>query len=69
MVYCENCGNRIGVHGCKWCNEELYIIDQYYEEDMELPSDDSEFMQKAKEQQNRINQGIDKTIHDVKGSD
>jgi len=69
MVYCENCGNRIGVHGCTWCNEELYIIDQYYEEDMELPSDDSEFMQKAKEQQNRINQGIDKTIHDVKGSD
>lgn len=69
MAHCENCGSRIGVHGCEWCNEELYIIDQYYEEDMELPSEDSEFMQKAKEQQNRINQGIDKTIHDFKGSD
>jgi hypothetical protein len=66
MAHCENCGSRIGIHGCEWCNEELYIIDQYLEEEMELPSDDSEFMQKAKEQQKRIDNGIDKTIYDYK---
>lgn len=54
MAHCENCGSKIGIHGCEWCNEELYIIDQYHEEDMELPSEDSEFMQKANEQQDRV---------------
>jgi len=37
MGSCENCGNRIGIHGCEWCNEESYILDQYYELEMELP--------------------------------
>ena len=48
---CENCGNKIGVHGCEWCNEELYILDQYYELDMTPPDEDSEFMKKVREQQ------------------
>lgn len=64
MKTCEDCGSKIGTHGCTWCNEELYILDQYYEENMELPDEDSEFMKKAKEQQNKINQGITKTILD-----
>jgi hypothetical protein len=51
MGRCENCGNRIGVHGCEWCNEELYILDQYYELEMELPDEDSDFMKKVREQQ------------------
>jgi len=66
MAHCENCGSRIGVHGCNWCNEELYILDQHYEQEMELPDEETVFMQKTKEQQSRINQGIDKTIHNFK---
>lgn len=64
MAYktCENCGSRIGVHGCEWCNEELYILDQYYEQDMELPDESSDFMKKANEQQRRVDLGIDETI-------
>lgn len=29
MRNCENCGSVFGIHGCTWCNEELYIFDQY----------------------------------------
>ena len=61
---CINCGNKIGVHGCTWCNEELYILDQYYDQDMELPSEDSEFMKKAREQQTKIDNGELKTSYD-----
>ena len=64
MAHCENCGSRIGIHGCEWCNEELYILDQYQELDMQFPHEDSEFMKRANEQQMRIAKGIDKTLKD-----
>lgn len=54
MANCENCGSKIGIHGCEWCNEELYILDQYYEEDMKLPDENSDFMKKVREQQSEI---------------
>lgn len=52
---CENCGSPIGIHGCEWCNEESYIVDQYYEQDMELPDEDTEFMKKFREQEKENN--------------
>ena len=52
MKTCEDCGNKIGKHGCTWCNEESYIVDQYYEQDMPLPDEDSDFMKKYRNQTN-----------------
>lgn len=54
MSYCEDCGSKMGHHGCTWCNEESYIVDQYYELDMPLPSEDTEFMKKYNEQQRKL---------------
>ena len=54
MRECENCGSKMGHHGCTWCNEESYIVDQYYEMEMELPSEDTEFMEKYYEQQKSL---------------
>ena len=51
MKTCENCGSKIGTHGCTWCNEESYIADQYFEEGMPLPDDETDFMKKYYEQQ------------------
>ena len=50
MGHCEDCGSKIVHHGCTWCNEESYIVDQYIELDMPLPNDDTEFMVKYHEQ-------------------
>ena len=50
-TYCEDCGSRAGVHGCTWCNEESYIVDQYIELEMELPDEETDFMKKFREQQ------------------
>lgn len=54
MAHCEDCGNKIGHHGCEWCNEELYILDQYddlqgTEFEIPYPSEDSEFMKKVRD--------------------
>ena len=54
MPECKDCGNKIGYHGCTWCNEESYIVDQYYEEQLPLLNDDTEFMKKYYEQQKKI---------------
>jgi len=51
MKYCENCGCKMFEHGCTNCNEELYILDQYIELEMELPSEDTPLMRKVREQQ------------------
>lgn len=51
MKTCENCGCSVYSNGCVNCNEELYILDQYYEQDMELPREDMEFLQKVREQE------------------
>lgn len=55
MDYCENCGCKVFNGRCVNCHEELYILDQYIEQGMPLPHDDSEFMQKVYEQQNEVN--------------
>ncbi len=47
---CENCGCAKYGKRCTNCHEELYILDQYYEQDMELPDSDTKFMQKVKQQ-------------------
>lgn len=36
--HCENCGCRIGRHGCENCHEEAYILDQYRDQEMADPS-------------------------------
>ena len=54
MSHCEDCGSKMGHHGCTWCNEESYIVDQYLEEDMDLPSDETEFMKKYHKQQKKL---------------
>jgi len=54
MSYCEDCGSKMDHHGCTWCNEESYIVDQYYELDMSLPSEETDFMKKYNEQQKKI---------------
>lgn len=48
-TYCENCGSIMDIHGCTYCNEELYILDQYDELEMDYPDEDSVFMQRVRE--------------------
>ena len=52
--YCEDCGCKVYSGRCTNCHEELYIEDQYYELDMPLPNEDSEFMKKVKEQEKQV---------------
>ena len=47
---CEDCGSRMYSRGCTYCNEELYILDQYLEQGMELPKEDSTFIKKVNKQ-------------------
>lgn len=47
--YCEDCGCKVYNGRCVNCHEELYIMDQYIEQGMQLPSDDSDFMKKVYE--------------------
>lgn len=54
-TYCENCGCAVYDGRCTNCDEELYILDQYIEEGMELPDEDSYFMKKVRESEERIN--------------
>ena len=52
--YCEDCGCKVYGNWCTNCNEELYILDQYDELEMERPREDTDFMKKAREQQERL---------------
>jgi|SRR3989304_3630429 len=45
--YCENCGCKVYSGRCTNCHEELYILDQYYEQYMELPDENSDNMREA----------------------
>ena len=38
---------------CTWCDEEVFIMDQYDDLDMDPPSADSDFMKKYNESVNR----------------
>lgn len=54
MRECEDCGTRLLNDGrCPNCEEESVILDQYLEQGMKLPPDDSEFMKKAMEQNSK----------------
>lgn len=52
MKYCDDCGTGMNGNRCPNCHEELEIMDQYYELDMKLPSE--EFQQKANAQAEAI---------------
>lgn len=53
--YCDNCGHIMDSRGyCTWCDEEIFIIDQYEELGMPLPADDTEFMQRAEQSKIRV---------------
>jgi hypothetical protein len=54
MNYCEDCGCKVFSGRCTNCHEELYILDQYYEENMPLPDEDSKFMEKVREQEIQV---------------
>jgi len=62
-MQCENCGCNKYDGFCVNCDEEVFIVDQYIELDMELPSDETIFMQKYK-QSLGINNKIDNYIMD-----
>jgi hypothetical protein len=54
MNKCENCGTKLQGRRCPNCHEELIILDQYQEQGMNPPSDDSEFMRKVRLQESVI---------------
>ena len=41
--HCENCGCRVYSGACTNCDEAIYIADQYYELDLPLPPEGSDF--------------------------
>jgi hypothetical protein len=52
--YCEDCGCKVYSGRCTNCHEELYILDQYYEQDMKLPDENSDFMKKVIQHENDV---------------
>lgn len=56
---CDDCGSHMGRHGCTWCHEESYILDQYTEQDMHLPSQEfQDIVKEQKEQERRRREGV-----------
>ena len=51
---CEDCGTKMSGGRCPNCHEELIILDQYFEQDMKPPDDNSDFMKKARQQAEQI---------------
>jgi hypothetical protein len=52
---CENCGCKVYSKGCVNCNEENYILEQYYEQGIKTPNEETEFMKKVLEdEKNRL---------------
>lgn len=54
VSFCEDCGCKVFGGRCVNCHEELYIQDQYIEQGMPLPHDDTEFMRKVREQEIQV---------------
>ncbi|HMR18067.1 MAG TPA: hypothetical protein PKA53_02100 [Sphingobacterium sp.] len=52
--YCGDCGCKVYSGRCTNCHEELYILDQYYEQGMELPDEDTDFMKKVRQKEIEI---------------
>lgn len=53
MAYktCEDCGTKLQGGACPNCHEETFIRDQYIEQGMSLPGEDTDFMRKVEEQE------------------
>jgi len=47
MSYCKNCGSKVYSKGCVNCNEEAYILEQYYEQGISTQFLSKKFMKKA----------------------
>lgn len=56
--YCEDCGCKVYSGRCTNCHEELYIMDQYIDQGMDLPDENSEFMQKVYKQEAEVNRKL-----------
>jgi len=54
MTYCEDCGCKVFSGRCTNCHEELYIQDQYFELDMKLPPEETEFMKAVRKQEKEV---------------
>jgi len=62
MEYCENCGCKVYQGACTNCDEEIYIAAQYYDQDMPLPDESSDFGQKLiKAEQRQLKRLADET--------
>lgn len=66
MKTCENCGTKMQGGKCPNCHEELMILDQYAEQGMKPPKEDSKFMQKARKQREEVDLNYD--FHEGRGS-
>lgn len=53
MERCEDCGCRVINGRCVNCDEETFIVQQYIDQEMDLPSEDTEFMKKFREQESK----------------
>lgn len=58
MEYCEDCGCKVFSGKCTNCHEELYIEEQYIDQDMKLPNSDSEFMKKVNKQRKEVDRKL-----------
>lgn len=55
-MQCENCGCNKYDGYCVNCDEEVFIVDQYIELGMKLPSNGTNFMQKYNTPMGMMNQ-------------
>jgi hypothetical protein len=54
MSYCEDCGCKVYNGACTNCHEEVFIFDQYIDQEMELPDNNSKFMKKVRKCESEI---------------
>jgi hypothetical protein len=64
MTYCEDCGCKVFGGRCVNCHEESYILDQYHDQGMKLPDEDSDFMRKVYEQEKQISKNQSRSTHE-----
>jgi hypothetical protein len=53
--YCEDCGCKTYNGRCVNCHEELYILDQYFEQGMPTPDPESDFMKRVAKETADVN--------------
>lgn len=54
-MQCENCGEPIKEFTCQWCEEELYICEEFSDVDVNYSE---EFLLTAEEQKNSIRKAL-----------